>query len=380
MVTKDITATKIGVLGGGQLGRMMIQSAIDFNLDISVLDPDPQAPCAHLVENFQTGRLTDENDVLEWGKHLDLITIEIENVSTEALIKLRDQGVVVYPQPEVIALIQDKRKQKTFYKTNGIPTADFVLIQGKEDAAKVKNRLPGVNKLGKEGYDGKGVEMIKDESDLEKIFDQPGIIEKFIDFQKEISVIVARNARGEMKCFPVVELSYHPQHHLVEFLYAPAQIPMKVAHNAYKLAEEVIEKLGMVGLLSVEMFLDKSGRLLVNEVAPRTHNSGHHTLEANITSQFEQHIRAILNLPLGSTDLITPAAMINLLGEDSYTGLSKYEGLNECLAMKGIHLHLYGKKITRPFRKMGHVTITDPDVATLKSKARKIKDVLKVRA
>lgn len=380
MPSKDITDLKIGVLGGGQLGRMMIQSAINYNLDISILDPDANAPCAHLVKNFTVGKLTDEQLVYDWGKNFDLITIEIENVSVAALKKLQSEGVSVYPQPEIIELIQDKRKQKTFYKANRIPTSDFVLTENAADVSNYKEMLPAVNKLGTEGYDGRGVQMIRTEADLDKAFDKPGLLEELVDFDKELSVVVARNEKGEMDCFPVVELSYHPEQNLVEFLFAPAQITEESEKKAYDLAKSVIEKLDMVGLLAVEMFLTKEGEVLVNEVAPRTHNSGHHTIEANRTSQFEQHLRAILNMPLGSTELITPAAMVNLLGEDGFTGNARYEGMEECMAMKGVYVHLYGKKLTKPFRKMGHVTITDDSVDQLKIKARKVKETLKVKA
>jgi len=362
------------------LGRMMIQAGINYNLDIAILDPDPNAPCAHLVENFQVGKLTAEELVYQWGSQFDLITIEIENVSVEALKRLQADGKKVFPQPEIIELIQDKRKQKTFYKANRISTADFVLTKNKEEVRAHMSMLPAVNKLGKEGYDGRGVQVIRAEQDLEKAFDKPGLLEQLVDFEKEISVIVARNSKGETKCFPVVELSYHPEQNLVEFLFAPAVLTDEVTLAAYRLAEDVINKLDMVGLLAVEMFLTKEGRLLVNEVAPRTHNSGHHSIEANLTSQFEQHLRAILDLPLGSTELTTPAAMVNLLGEGGFTGNAVYEGLEECMAMEGVYVHLYGKKLTKPFRKMGHVTITDKEVASLKVKARKVKDILKVKA
>lgn len=380
MSQKEITDLKIGVLGGGQLGRMMVQSAINYNLDISIIDPDPNAPCAHMIEHFTTGKLTDEDAVYQWGKSFDLVTIEIENVSVAALKRLQSDGVKVFPQPEIIELIQDKRKQKTFYKANRIPTSDFVLTENKADVANYTEMLPAVNKLGTEGYDGRGVQMIRTKKDLDKAFDKPGLLEKLVDFKKELSVVVARNEKGEMKCFPVVELSYHPEHNLVEFLFAPAQISKEEEEKAYDLAKNVIEKLDMVGLLAVEMFLTKEGNLLVNEVAPRTHNSGHHTIEANITSQFEQHLRAILNMPLGSTELVTPAAMVNLLGEDGHTGNAQYLGLSDCMAMKGVYVHLYGKKITKPFRKMGHVTITDTTIESLKVKARKVKDTLKIIA
>ncbi|MBC6401029.1 MAG: 5-(carboxyamino)imidazole ribonucleotide synthase [Ekhidna sp.] len=379
-MSKGINDLKIGVLGGGQLGRMMIQSAINYNLDISILDPDPNAPCAHLVEHFQVGSLTDEEQVYHWGQAFDLITIEIENVSVAALKRLESEGKKVYPQPGVIELIQDKRKQKTFYKAGSIPTADFVLTDTKDEVKACASMLPAVNKLGKEGYDGRGVQILKKEEDLEKAFEKPSLLESFVDFEKELSVIVARNKRGEISCFPVVELSYHPVQNLVEFLLAPARIPIDIEKKAYDVAKDVIRKLDMIGLLAVEMFLTKDGEILVNEAAPRTHNSGHHTIEANHTSQFEQHLRAILDMPLGTVDLITPAAMVNLLGEEGFTGSAKYEGMKECLSMKGVYIHLYGKKLTKPFRKMGHVTITDDSIGTLEEKARKVKDTLKVTA
>ncbi|MEM6831494.1 MAG: 5-(carboxyamino)imidazole ribonucleotide synthase [Bacteroidota bacterium] len=378
MVQKDITDLRIGVLGGGQLGRMLIQSAMNYNLNISILDPDPNAPCVHLVKDFTVGKLTDEETVYEWGKRFDLITIEIENVNINALKRLENEGVKIYPQPDVIELIQDKRKQKTFYKANRIPTADFVLTEGKEDVKKHLDMLPMVNKLGKEGYDGKGVQVLRSKDDLSKAFDRPGLLEKLVDFDKELSVIVARNAKGETSCFPIVELSYHPEKNLVEFLFAPAGVSKQVEEQAYQLAQDVIEKVGMVGLLAVELFLDKSGALLVNEIAPRTHNSGHHTIEANLTSQFEQHLRAILDLPLGDTKLLSAAAMVNVLGEEGFEGQAKYNGLKECLAMSGVYVHLYGKAETKSFRKMGHVTVVDKDATSVKNKARKVKELIKV--
>ena len=224
------------------------------------------------------------------------------------------------------------------------------------------------------------MQILKKEEDLEKAFEKPGILELLIDFEKELSVITARNKRGEVSCFPVAELSYHPVQNLVEFLFAPAQIPVEIEKKAYDVAKDVIHKLDLIGLLAVEMFLTKDGEILVNEVAPRTHNSGHHTIEASLTSQFEQHLRAVLDMPLGAVDLITPAAMVNLLGEDKFTGNARYEGLEECLSMKGVYIHLYGKKLTKPFRKMGHVTITDDSIKSLKEKARRVKDTLKVKA
>ncbi|MDF9800542.1 5-(carboxyamino)imidazole ribonucleotide synthase [Catalinimonas alkaloidigena] len=371
---------KLGVLGGGQLGRMLIQSAIDFNLDVWILDPDENAPCKNIATQFFQGSLTDFDTVYNFGRQCDLVTIEIENVNTQALKKLQEEGVKVYPEPQVIELIQDKRAQKTFYKEHNIPTADFVLTENKEDVRKYIAMLPAVHKLGKEGYDGRGVQKITTSQELDKAFETPGLLEKLIDFEKELAVIVARNEKGEMKTFPVVELVFHPEHNLVEYLFAPANIGEQIASDADALAKEVIEKLGMTGLLAVEMFLTKEGKLLVNEIAPRTHNSGHHSIEANVTSQFEQHLRAILNMPLGSTATKVPAAMVNLLGEDGFTGLAKLEGLEETLSIEGVKVHLYGKKLTKPFRKMGHITIIDQDINALKKKVEQVKHSLKIKA
>ena len=370
---------KLGVLGGGQLGRMLIQSGIDFNIPFTILDPDEHAPCATLAE-FHHGKLTDYDTVMKFGSACDVITIEIENVNTAALKALVQQGKKVYPQPEVIELIQDKRVQKAFYKDNGIPTAEFILVQ---NAAEVKSHasfLPAVNKLGKEGYDGRGVQILRSEKDLDKAFDAPGLLEKLIDFEKEISVIVARNEAGEIKTFPVVEMIFHPVHNLVEYLFAPADLSEAIIKEADAIAKTIITKLNMVGLLAVEMFVTKDGKVLVNEIAPRPHNSGHQTIEANITSQYEQHLRAILNLPLGDTTLILPSAMVNLLGEAEYSGLAKYEGFHEVAKLPGVHVHLYGKRMTKPFRKMGHVTIVDEDIARLKRTADFVKQTLKVIA
>ena len=379
MKKKEISEIKIGILGGGQLGRMMIPSAISYDLDISILDPNKHAPCAHLVKKFSVGSLTDKKTVYEWGKNLDIITIEIENVNTEALKILEEEGVKIYPQPHLIALIQDKRTQKTFYKSNNIPTSDFIFTKNKEEIKTYSQNLPLVHKLAKTGYDGKGVQIINDETDIVKGFDEPGVLEHFVDFKKELSVIVARNVSGETACYPVVELVFHPKHNLVEYLFAPARISEEIAEKAKKLALKVIDTLGMVGLLAVEMFLTKDDELLVNEIAPRTHNSGHHTIEASSTSQFEQHLRSILDLPLGDTKLHTLSAMINLLGEEGYEGKVRYEGLKKSLKIPGVHIHLYGKKQTKPARKMGHITVINQDIKLLKEIVMKLKNTIKIK-
>ena len=371
---------KLGVLGGGQLGRMLIQSAISYNVDVHILDPDANAPCRHISNQFTQGSLTDFDTVYAFGKSCDVITIEIEAVNTEALEKLEQEGKKVFPQPHLIRLIQDKRKQKTFYQEKGIPTAPFILTSGKAEVIANTAYLPAVNKLGKDGYDGRGVEVLRTKEDLDKAFDAPGLLEKLIDFEKEIAVIVARNEKGETSIFPSVECAFHPTANLVEFLFAPAEIPSSVQQEAEAIALKVVEELGLIGILAVELFVTKTGEILVNEIAPRPHNSGHHTIEANFTSQFEQHLRAVLNMPLGDTSLRSPAAMINLLGEEGHTGEAIVEGLDEALSQKGVYVHLYGKKITKPFRKMGHLTVLDEDLAQVKSRALALKKLIKITA
>ena len=371
---------RIGVLGGGQLGRMMIQSAIDFNLDISVLDGDSNAPCKNLVENFVKGKLTDFDAVYSFGKNCDLITIEIENVNTDALVKLQNEGKKVCPDPAIIKLIQNKVHQKQFYTDNNIPNSPYTIVNSLQELKSLGLDYPFVNKLATEGYDGRGVEVIRSQEELENGFDAPGLAEDYIQFEKEISVLVARNKSGEVKSFPPVELVFHQKANLIEYLFSPANISEEASDAAKNIALKIIELLEMEGLLAVEMFLTREGEFLVNEIAPRTHNSGHQTIEGTVTSQFEQHIRAILNLPLGSTDVIIPSGMVNLLGENGFTGTAIYQGIEEVMALEGTHIHLYGKKITKPFRKMGHVTITDNNLDRLKEKAKFVKSKMKIIA
>jgi 5-(carboxyamino)imidazole ribonucleotide synthase len=369
----------LGVLGGGQLGRMLIQSGIDLNLSFKVLDPDPHAPCSQLAD-FTCGKLTDYQTVWDFGQSCDLITIEIENVNTQALSDLAKAGKKVFPQPAIVELIQDKRKQKNFFVANQIPTAEFILVENRNDVITKQPFLPAVNKLGREGYDGRGVQMLRNQNDLSKAFDAPGLLEKLIDFEKEIAVIVSRNESGEISSYPPVEMVFHPEANLVEYLFSPAQVDQAVLIKAEKIARKVIDKLNLVGLLAVEMFVTKNKEVLVNEIAPRPHNSGHQTIEGNVTSQYEQHLRAILNLAPGDTSIVCPSAMVNLLGEEGFSGLANYEGLEEVLKLGGVHVHLYGKKLTKPFRKMGHVTVVDPDLESLKKKANFVKQTLKVKA
>ncbi|GIV34436.1 MAG: N5-carboxyaminoimidazole ribonucleotide synthase [Chitinophagales bacterium] len=371
---------RIGILGGGQLGRMLIQAAINYNLDIAILDPDPEAPCRSLAGRFFQGNLLDYDTVYNFGKQVDVLTIEIEHVNTDALFRLEEEGVKVFPRPASIRMIQDKGFQKQFYKENGIPTSEFRLCQSRSELAEHQDFLPFFQKLRRGGYDGRGVQQIRHTDDFSKAFDAPSVIEKAVYVEKEISVIVARNAEGSVRTYPAVELAFHPEANLVEYLFSPASISPEMEEQAAHIATQVAHSLNLVGLLAVEFFVSRKGELLVNEMAPRVHNSGHHTIEANITSQFEQHLRAILNLPLGSTAIKLPAVMINLLGEPDFEGPARYQGLEQILKMDGVSVHLYGKKITRPFRKMGHVTIVDKDLSAAKEKAKFVKHTLKVIA
>jgi len=370
---------RVGILGGGQLGRMLIQQAINYNVSIRVLDPDPDAPCKKMCEKFVQGSLTDFDTVYNFGKHTDLLTIEIEKVNVDALQKLEDEGVCVFPQPRILRLIQDKALQKEFFKQNNIPTSPFQLISNKEVLKNANIKFPFIQKLRKDGYDGKGVYKVKSEADFEDAFEAPSLIEEWVDFEKEVSVIVARNDKGDTKTFPLVEMEFNPEANLVEFLISPSTLPLEIQKQAEQLALQVAETFKIVGLLAVEMFLTKDGRLLVNEVAPRPHNSGHQTIEGNRISQFEQHLRAIFNLPLGDTSPIGNAVMINLLGEKGFEGLADYVGMNDILKQEGVYVHLYGKKFTKPFRKMGHVTIVDENRDRAIAKARYVQETLKVR-
>ncbi len=379
-MNKTIQQINIGILGGGQLGRMLIQHAINLNLNISVLDPDKNAPCKHLVKKFTLGNLNDFETVYDFGKDKDLITIEIENVNVEALKALEKEGKKVYPQPHIIEMIQDKGLQKMFYQRNNIPSPDFFLVDNKKQISKYANYFPFFQKLRKGGYDGKGVVKLVNPHHIDKAFDEPSVLERLVDFDKELSVIVARSESGEIKCFPVVECEFNAEANLVEFLFSPANIKKRVEKDALKLASDIAEKLKIIGLLAVELFLTKDGKVLVNEIAPRTHNSGHHTIEGNITSQFEQQWRAILNLPLGDTSIVKAGVMVNLLGDFGYEGTAIYQGLEDVLKFSGVYVHLYGKAITKPFRKMGHATIVDSDVLKAKQKAKMVKNTLKIIA
>ncbi len=371
---------KLSILGGGQLGRMLIQEAINFNISCRVLDPDADAPCKSIAHEFVQGSITDFDTVYSFGKNATHLTIEIEKVNVDALEKLEKEGVNVYPQSRVIRLIQDKGTQKHFFKENDIPTASFELIGNRQELISKQLNFPFIQKLRKDGYDGKGVYKVRSEADLTDAFDAPSLIEEWIDFKQEVAVMVARNESGETKAFPLVEMDFNPHLNLVEFLVSPSELPKTIEEEAQNLAEKIAQKLQIVGILAVEMFLTKDGKLLVNELAPRPHNSGHHSIEGNYTSQFEQHLRAIFNLPLGDTESINHAVMVNVLGEDGFEGIAVYEGLEQILKMSGVYVHLYGKKFTKPGRKMGHVTILDEEREAAIAKARKVQELLKVKA
>ena len=368
----------LGLLGGGQLGKMLIQEAINWNIDFKVLDGDANAPCRNLTSNFVQGSLTDYDTIFDFGKDLDLITIEIENVNTDALMELVKQGKQVFPQPNILKIIQDKGLQKMFYHDFKFPTAEFILTENKKDVTDCFNVVPFVQKLRKGGYDGKGVQVMNTIEDLQNAFDAPSVLEKKIDFKKELSVIVARNLKGETAVYNSVECVFEPNLNLVDTLISPADIAVQVEQEAQQIAKNIIETLGMVGILAVEFFLTHDDKLLVNEIAPRPHNSGHHTIEANITSQYEQHLRAILNYPLGNTEAISAAAMVNIIGEKGYEGKAIYKGLENVLEIKNIFVHLYGKEVTKPARKMGHATVIGQSTKDCLEKVIKIKELLKV--
>ena len=366
----DLT-TKLGILGGGQLGRMLIQEAVNFNIHISVLDPSVNAPCADLANNFVVGNFNDYQTVLDFGKTVDVLTIEIEHVNIEALEELERLGKKVFPRPQALRTIQDKGLQKQFYKANDIPTAPFHLIDNAEDALLFKEKGPFMQKLRKGGYDGKGVTPLRTESEFNAAFNAPSVLEEFVPFVKELAVIVARNENGELATFPLVEMEFNPDANLVEFIFSPANVNIEIENNAKNIATDIANKLEHVGLLAIELFLTEDGNLLVNEIAPRPHNSGHHTIEACFVSQYGMHLRAILNMPLGSTGLRTPAVMINLLGEKGFEGKARYENIEEVLHTEGAYIHLYGKEDTKPFRKMGHITVCNSNLEEAKNIARR---------
>ncbi|WP_281542427.1 5-(carboxyamino)imidazole ribonucleotide synthase [Maribacter aestuarii] len=373
---------KLGILGGGQLGKMMLYETRKLDIYTLVLESSKDAPCKIACNEFILGDLMNFDDVYNFGKKVDVLTIEIENVNLEALEQLEEEGIKVYPQPKALRIIQNKAKQKLFYVDNDIPTAEFHRFAYKSEIEdSVLNgglELPFIWKATQFGYDGQGVKVVRKMEDLEGLPPGECIAEEMIDFKNELAVIVARNENGDVRTYPVVEMEFHPEANQVEYVICPARINGKVATKARELALKVSEKIGLTGLLAVEMFQTKDDKVLVNEVAPRPHNSGHYSIEASYTNQFEQHIRCVLNLPLGNTDSKVAGIMVNLVGAEGHTGDVVYENIDEIMAMEGVTPHIYGKKQTRPFRKMGHVTIVDCDVAKARNTAQKVKETIKV--
>jgi 5-(carboxyamino)imidazole ribonucleotide synthase len=373
---------KLGILGGGQLGKMMLFDTRKFDIQTYVLDPSDEAPCKIACNQFFKGNLMDFETVYNFGKKVDLLTFEIELVNLEALVKLEDEGLKVYPSPKTLKLIQNKGIQKDFYSKNNIPTAPYKRFESLKalmiEILETKLDLPFVWKCTEFGYDGNGVKVIRQISDMDNLPNVECIAETMVPFKNELAVIVCRNPSGEIKTYPVVEMEFHPEANQVEYVICPARIEDKVAQKARAIALNVSEKFNHVGLLAVEMFQTEEDEILVNEVAPRPHNSGHHTIEASYTSQFENHLRAILNLPLGNTDSKVAGIMVNLVGEDGFSGNVIYENIEKILAIEGVTPHIYGKKETRPFRKMGHVTIVNEDMKKARKIAEQVKNSIRV--
>jgi 5-(carboxyamino)imidazole ribonucleotide synthase len=371
---------KLGILGGGQLGKMMLFDTRKFDIQTFVLDPSNEAPCKIACNKFFQGDLMDFETVYNFGKQVDILTFEIELVNLDALEKLESEGVKVFPSPKTLRLIQNKGVQKDFYSQNNIPTATYKRFENLEalisDIQNVK--LPFVWKCTEFGYDGMGVKIIKVLSDLDNLPNVECISEELIPFKNELSVIVCRNVSGEIRTYPVVEMEFHPEANQVEYVICPARIEDKVAEKAIAIALNVSEKFNHVGLLAVEMFQTINDEIIVNEVAPRPHNSGHHTIEASFTSQFENHIRAILDLPLGNTDSKVAGIMVNLVGEEGFSGDVVYENIETILGWNGVTPHIYGKKQTRPFRKMGHVTIVNENRDEARKIAENVKNTIRV--
>ena len=384
MGKKQIQELKVGVLGGGQLGKMMGIAALNWHLPLHFLDQSRQFPAGLIGSCFTEGQFKNFEDVYEFGKEMDVVTIEIEHVNTEALKQLKSEGIAVHPDPEMLEIIKDKGLQKQFYQKHQLPTAPFTLYEnGKAITTAIESgklQFPFVQKSRTAGYDGKGVAVLQSEADLPKLMDTPSVIEEKIKIAKELAVVVARNENGEIKAFPTVEMVFNPVANLVEFLNCPADIEPQTDLEAQQLAFATMEAFQISGLLAVELFLTETGQILINEVAPRPHNSGHHTIDSCYTSQFEQHLRGILNLPLGDTTLHSAGVMINLLGAEGFRGPVIYEGLSSCMQIEGAHFHLYGKEITKPFRKMGHATVTGKTVQEAQEKAKLIQQRLRIKS
>ena len=376
------SAFTLGILGGGQLGKMLLYDTRKFDIRTRVLDPSADAPCRIACDHFEQGELMDFDTVYAFGKETDVLTFEIEGVNVEALARLEQEGVKVFPSADTLRKIQNKGVQKQFYKDNDIPTAPFSHFDSVKDLMMAVDsgdiEIPFVWKSCTGGYDGMGVQVVRNKKVLPTLSDVPCIAEAMVDFKHELAVIVARSVSGEIRTYPVVEMEFHPEANQVEYVICPARIPEHIAAKAREVATRVSEALGHVGLLAVELFRTQDDQILVNEVAPRPHNSGHYSIEASYTNQFEQHLRAILDLPLGNTDSKVGGVMVNLVGAEGHTGEVVYEHIEKIMAMDGVTPHIYGKKQTRPFRKMGHVTIVDSDLGKARERAEVVKKSIRV--
>lgn len=374
------TVKKVGILGGGQLGRMLLQAAANYPVETYVLENDADCPAAHLCHHFTKGDIRDFDAVYSFGKSLDALTIEIENVNTDALEKLEKEGVKVVPNPSVLKLIKNKILQKNYYREHEIPTAEYIITHDQAELMRQEKFLPAVHKLGEGGYDGRGVEIIRSVKDLEKGFQEPAVLEKMIPIQKEIAQMVAINEAGQTALYPPVEMLFDPDLNLLDYQICPADIDSKTLYKVEAISLAVVRNFKSPGLFAIELFVDKSGNVFVNETAPRVHNSGHHTIEAHFSSQFDMLWRILLDYPLGNTDMIMPSIMVNIIGIKGYSGPVIYEGLEEVLKIENAFLHIYGKKETRGGRKMGHITILSHEKNDLVHQANKAKRLLLSKA
>lgn len=371
---------KTGILGGGQLGRMLLQAAANYPVETYVLENDPECPAAHLCHHFTKGDIKNFDVVYAFGKNLDAITIEIENVNIEALEKLESEGVKVYPRPSVLKTIKNKIFQKEYYRSHEIPSPEFIITQNLQDLKQAEDFLPAVHKLGEGGYDGRGVQVIKTKDDITKGFNAPSVLEKLVPIHKEIAQMVAINDKGETALYPPVEMLFDPDLNMLDYQICPAEIDTKTLWRVEAIALSVVRNFKSAGIFAIEMFIDKNGDVYVNETAPRVHNSGHHTIEAHYSSQFDMLWRVILGYPLGHTDAILPSIMVNIVGAEGFTGDVKYEGIEEVLKIENAFVHLYGKKQTKAGRKMGHVTILSKDKQDLLHQSNKVKRTLLPKA
>ena len=374
------TPLRAGILGGGQLGRMLLQAAANYPVETYIMENDPACPAAHLCHHFTKGDISNFDDVYNFGKGLDALTIEIESVNEEALLKLENEGVKIYPKPSALKIIKNKILQKQFYKDNKIPTSDFVVTQNLTELNQHLDFLPAVHKVSMGGYDGRGVQILKTKDDISKAFDNPAVLEKMVIIKKEIAIIIAVNDKGESAMYPSVDMVFDDRLNVLLYQISPADLPDKILWKAEAIARKVVTDLKSPGIFAVELFIDAGDNVFVNETAPRVHNSGHHTIEANYSSQFDMLWRVMLGYPLGNTDHILPAAIVNLLGADGFSGEAVYAGLEDILQIDNVFVHIYGKKETKPGRKMGHITILSKEKQELVHQANRIKNTVQVRS